>query len=770
VDRRPRSPFCLSSKKATRARVAPAWLRPGEENEDMGKGSERLAPNHKALIRKSAISSEIAEARGYRTVDSPQLLKMRGFNNRQVKLVPCLLIPIWDVFGKNERVQIRPDKPWKDRASGKEQKYENPPGVGVTLDVNPKVRRKVLNAQRALFITEGIRKGDSLASKGQAAIALYGVWNWRGADESGAVTALADWERIPLEGRPVYIVFDSDVMTKPSVQKALERLGKWLERRGARNRYVYLPPGPDGEKQGVDDFFASEGTVEELISLSTEKIRGLPQIFASGSQLRDHTREVIQTLEKANDPPQMFRWATRLARVIIDEKGRAVTDPFALESLRGRMSQVANYYTVRGDKKIDVYPPKDLAASVLALGPEDWPFPVLEGIVECPTLRPDGTILDHPGYDLATGLQYIPHADLEMPIIPEKPSSKQIKWSIGTLEEALRDFPFVSQADKANTLGFWLTPVVRSAIDAPVPLALITAPQAGTGKSTIADLGSIIATGRPAEMGTAPKEADEFRKQITTSLVRSPSLIVFDNLMGRLSSDQLSRALTARVWKDRILRTNEEAILPVRTAWAATGNNIILGGDLPRRSFPIKLDADQAKPWRRSGWSHEDIYGWAMEERGNLLLALLVLARSWWSAGCPGSGTRKALMSYQEWQRVVGGILDHAGIEGFLDNLDEMYNTMDIETEQWGPFLAAWRQELGKKAVRLGQVVNRLDADLIPDDVEGAKNRDSLVRLLGHQIRYRMDRWFPFGDAEYRLVRDQTGGHGGWRVEMRRRP
>jgi hypothetical protein len=41
--------------------------------------------------------------------------------------------------------------------------------------------------------------------------ALLGVFNFRGTNEAGGKTALADWESVVLNDRDVYIVFDSDV-------------------------------------------------------------------------------------------------------------------------------------------------------------------------------------------------------------------------------------------------------------------------------------------------------------------------------------------------------------------------------------------------------------------------------------------------------------------------------------------------------------------------------------------------------------------------------
>jgi DNA-binding Lrp family transcriptional regulator len=53
-------------------------------------------------------------------------------------------------------------------------------------------------------------------------------------------------------------------MSKPEVAMALERLVSDLEDRGARPLVVYLPDAADGSKQGVDDWLARGGTVEQL--------------------------------------------------------------------------------------------------------------------------------------------------------------------------------------------------------------------------------------------------------------------------------------------------------------------------------------------------------------------------------------------------------------------------------------------------------------------------------------------------------------------------
>src|SRR6185436_14242935 len=77
-------------------------------------------------------------------------------------------------------------------------------------------------------------------------------------------------ESIALNGREVYLAFDSDVTTKPQVQHALSRLGGFLGQRGAKVRVIDLPSGEGHAKVGLDDFFAGGHTVDGLVALARE--------------------------------------------------------------------------------------------------------------------------------------------------------------------------------------------------------------------------------------------------------------------------------------------------------------------------------------------------------------------------------------------------------------------------------------------------------------------------------------------------------------------
>jgi hypothetical protein len=190
-----------------------------------------LAEQHKKmLIVESSIARDVAEARGYRTIEKKVELKTLGFADRQCN-PPGLLIPIYSPTGEIVNYQFRPDKPRIDK-KGKPVKYETPSGTRMVLDVHPFAREKLGNPSIPLFITEGLKKSDALVSRGLCAVTLLGVWSWRGTNEHGGKTALYEWDYVALNnGRRVYIVFDSDVMLKPGVHEALRRVKALLESR-----------------------------------------------------------------------------------------------------------------------------------------------------------------------------------------------------------------------------------------------------------------------------------------------------------------------------------------------------------------------------------------------------------------------------------------------------------------------------------------------------------------------------------------------------------
>src|SRR5262249_46038918 len=152
------------------------------------------------------------------------------------------------------------------------------------------------------------------------------------------------------------------------------------------------------------------------------------------------------------------------------------------------------------------------------------------------------------------------------------------------LEELLGDFPFRDDASRAHALAALLLPFVRHLIDGPTPLHLLDAPVEGTGKTLLAAVIALVATGRSAEALAEGSGDEEWRKRLTAVLAEGPTFILLDNLRRVLDSGALAAALTAVVWKDRLLGFSKMAVLPNTAVWLASGNNTSLSRELIRRT------------------------------------------------------------------------------------------------------------------------------------------------------------------------------------------
>ena len=758
----------------------------------------QLSDNHLVMLRDgSGLRDETIAARGYRTVTQSGELLALGFAPGQTHTaqLPGLLIPIYAPDGSNHLYQYRPDNPRVEVDHSKRDddgerpnktiKYETPKGATLRLDVSPICRDKLADIDARLWITEGIKKADAIAQCGDPAIGLLGVWNWRDGK-----SPLADWESVPLKGRAVVIAYDNDVAVKSGPYQAMRRLKKFLESRGAIVKVIYLPM-QHGEKMGVDDFLATGKTIDDLFAFASELHSidpasllnaavakstrpDLPGIIVTAKQLRDTTIESIAAVVKRNAPPVLFVRTGAIVRLLRTERETPQIETVSLPTMRLMLSDSANYFSFGSEKLSPTHTPRDVAESVLALG--QWPFPALLGVTACPQVRPDGTLLTATGYDAVSQMIYSPSRDLVIGDVPESPTADDVRRAVETITEPFAQFPFVGDSDRANFIGLLLTPILRSAIDGPVPLALITATTPGTGKSLLSRAAVRLATGADSNFAAWPDDETELRKFITSTLSTGGPFVVFDNISKEMRSDVLSQALTCEVWQDRLLGGNVIAELPNRAVWIATGNNLTSSGDLARRCYRIALDANLPQPWERSGFEHTDLIGYLADRRGIILAALLTLARAWYNAGRP-AGALVPMGSFENWSRVVGGILKYAGVPGFLANRGDAYD--DTESAEWTAFLTAWHAHYSDNEKTVADVIETLKTDaafaaLLPGDLQdtfaamtAGNTKASLSKQLGIALKRVKGRLFGTNDDAYKAtsVKDKHARKTVWTVK-----
>ena len=467
---------------------------------------------------------------------------------------------------------------------------------------------------------------------------------------------------------------------------------------------------------------------------------GLPGVLIANRPTRHISRDVITHLVHEKTP--IYVRHGQLVRIQRKEDGTPCIETFTETAFKGMLARAMNFVKLTAKDPMHVAPPDTIVRDILSLGV--WPFPPLDSIIEFPVFRPDGTLIDVPGYDAVTRLFYAPLPALTIPPISLDPDWDEIVKALELIEEAVGEFPYQNPASKANAIGLLLTPIIRQSITSQVPLALIDATRPGTGKSLLAETVAMIATGRRAAMMTAPHDDDEWRKSIASTLAEGATIIIIDNIKSRLDAASLDAALTNFVVKGRILGTSKNGTYPQRATWMATGNNIQIGGDLPRRSYWIRMDAHDDKPWMRGNFRH-NLEEWVPAHRGELIAALLTIARAWFAAGKPPAQVPR-MGNFQSWADTVGGILAHTEIvEGFLDNLNDLYAQSDNEAVQWAAFLQAWRDLYQEEEVPVSQLAKDIKSgsfdggdttlgvagiyNALPDDLADVQQGDFKRRL-----------------------------------------
>lgn len=221
-----------------------------------------IFPQHADMLAASGITPEHAHVRGYQSVDTKKRLEGVGITLAG-RRVPGLLIPLLRLDGSTWGFQYRPDDP---RTGARTVKYETPTGQRNDVDVPPGVGPLLCDPTVPLWVTEGTKKADAAALAGLACVALPGVWSWKGTNDKGGKVAVPGWHDVALNGRRVVLAFDSDVIVKRQVRKALTALAEYLASKGALVEYLHLPHDDDA-KTGLDDYLADGHSVDELLRL-----------------------------------------------------------------------------------------------------------------------------------------------------------------------------------------------------------------------------------------------------------------------------------------------------------------------------------------------------------------------------------------------------------------------------------------------------------------------------------------------------------------------
>jgi hypothetical protein len=257
----------------------------------------RLSLAHRDELASSGWTRKAIEESGAYTTADPILIARllnwtggkRGTGDRclfipaAAAMGPCLVYPYHDLDGRPTGYhRLKPTHPRV--VDFKPVKYEAPLGepwqLYVPVGVGPLLRDPAVD----LVITEGEKKAVAGWLAGVPTVGVAGVWAWQKpfADKKLARQLGLPRELIPdLWGMPtgagrrprrLVIAFDSDRATNPQVLYAEQEFKKALRRTGAAPRVLKIPPGPRGQKAGLDDFIVQSKACKNGVSALTQML------------------------------------------------------------------------------------------------------------------------------------------------------------------------------------------------------------------------------------------------------------------------------------------------------------------------------------------------------------------------------------------------------------------------------------------------------------------------------------------------------------------
>lgn len=212
----------------------------------------KLCPHHCEELYASALSDDYLAACFYRSLTADEVAKLLGFNwNGNTGGLGIGYPNTLDGNGIPTYWRIKPDSP--PLIDSKPAKYLTPKGGDVRAYIPRHTQAVLSDPTKELIITEGEKKTDAANCAGFDCIGLAGVWCFKKDDD-----LIPDLAQIVWKGRTVYIAFDSDVVHKSDVQRAMWALRCELVRRGATVKVVIFREDKDSVKIGLDDFLVQD--------------------------------------------------------------------------------------------------------------------------------------------------------------------------------------------------------------------------------------------------------------------------------------------------------------------------------------------------------------------------------------------------------------------------------------------------------------------------------------------------------------------------------
>jgi hypothetical protein len=476
----------------------------------------------------------------------------------------------------------------------------------------------------------------------------------------------------------------------------------------------------------------------------------------SGS-LPDKTAQAWASVFVSNEPERVFANHAGILRI---NPGDVTWDVLDGKSARHVFSRSGDWVKATKDGYSPLNPEQIVIDDMLeTINP---PLPYLRKVTTIPVITADGKLVREFGYDEESEIYRVRSLDLRRSDLGSNSKFKTPQEAVEfILGDCLADFPFATQQDKAHALSLMLHDFARNLFSGPSPFFLIDKPIHGTGATLLAGVLCYPSVGRIISNKAFSKSDEEVRKQITSHLMSGGGPYLYDNLPDDevIDSNVLASVVTSNSISDRLLNTNTVVKLDNLGPWIGTGNNPDFAGQMKRRILRIRLIPTTADPYLRTGFLHDPLPEWIAEHREELVDACLFIVMSWVNAGRPAWGGQP-LGSFESFSKVMGGILKHAGVDGFMTNMDFQKDTGDSEAEMVRELIQTWWNEKADGNVKVTEIVALASAaDLSIEDKWFDHNEKTRVSKAGKLMRKILERHFSVDTPDGRkLVQLILGG------------
>lgn len=482
-------------------------------------------------------------------------------------------------------------------------------------------------------------------------------------------------------------------------------------------------PTPPRDMAGRPEILLMGGELPEILAACQSALAGLPQppIFKRGGALVHLVR---------SDPATM-------REVEGGAVGRLHTVDVKPDWLRALLTKHAVFY--RPDRRSGECVPTDCPLPIargLLEQVDGWTFPAILSIVNAPTLRVDGSVLQAPGYDPKTTI-YLDTGNATFPQIPESPARSDALEALAALKFVLKDFPFQMRADLSVVLAAILTSLIRPSLRA-APLFAISAPKMASGKSMLTDIVALIATGHVGQAMSQGADEEEDRKRLLAVLKEGDPVVVIDNVDRPLAGSALCSILTQETYRGRILGSTQTASLPTCVTFIANGNNLVVKGDLTTRVLICNLDPGIERPEERE--FDIDPRSYVSAHRGALAAAALTILRAYHCAGRPD----QRLVPFGRFEEFSDFVRSALVWLGEADPCETRANIEDGDPERQlhVEFMTAWLDAFGAERLTCRELTDRAvrmppgarDHQLMREvltEIAGTRNGPISTRRLG---------------------------------------